>query len=139
MADNKDSNASKHSVANKDADSAEDIQVATPYDFSRDDAVILIVGPFRRQMMVHGNYLTRHSEYFKTALKKQWLEGETRTITLPESPDVMAHYITFAYEAKLPTSDNCLKGKADFAYCYKLLADLYVVGERSSTNPSKRQ
>jgi hypothetical protein len=105
------------------------------YDFRHDDAVTLVVGPDQKKILVQGNYLTRNSEYFNVALKKEWLEGETRTITLLECPDVMAHYITFAYEGKLSTSHNCLTAKADFEHCYRLLAELYVYGEKF-LNPS---
>lgn len=107
-----------------------DSQPVDFYDFGPNDMVTLILGPHEKKMLVHGKYLCRTSEYFKGALKKEWLEGDTRTITLPECPAIMAHYMAFAYSSELPTTDHPLEDEDDFEYCYQLLANLYVYGER---------
>jgi hypothetical protein len=131
MATNKDSNATKETAAKKDSGATEDVQVATSYDFSAGDAVTLIVGPEQKHMLVHGTYLTRGSDFFKAALKKEWVEGETRVIKLPEEdPETMAHYMTFVYCNKLPFDGIQPRKKEHFALRWSILIDLYVYGER---------
>jgi len=130
MATEKRSNASRDTATNKTA-TAEDNQVATSYDFSCDDAVTLIVGPEEKKMFVHGTYLTRDSDFFKAALKKEWIEGEIRAIKLPEEDsETMAHYMTFVYSNKLPFDGIEPKKKEDFSPRWPILIDLYEYGER---------
>jgi hypothetical protein len=93
-------------------------------------------------MLVHGTYLVHDSEFFSAALKKEWLEGKSRIIQLPEEcTDTVAHYVTFTYLEKLPTSDmNPLAWQkyaelepvhqASFDNCFNLLVRLYVCGEK---------
>lgn len=57
--------------------------VALPINFDKGDSVTLIVGPEKHELLVHANYIVRSSKFFKTALKKEWREGQTRTISLP--------------------------------------------------------
>lgn len=100
MAANKNSNAATATSAKKDA---EDIHVATSYDFSPDGTVTLVVGSEQKRMLVHSTYLTCDSDFFKAALKKEWVEGQSHVIKLPEEdPETMAHYMTFVYSDKLP-------------------------------------
>lgn len=88
-------------------------------------------------MLAHGHFLSRDSEFFTSALKKKWAEGLMRTFKLPEASSVvMAHYLTFAYEAKLPTAHHASAGEhlaADDVY--PLLATLYVYGEQFLNRP----
>jgi hypothetical protein len=48
------------------------------YDFNLNDTVILLVGPEEQKMLVHAHQITVHSEFFAAALKKEWVEGQTR-------------------------------------------------------------
>jgi hypothetical protein len=100
--------------------------------FHPDSLIYLLVGPEEQKMVVHEIYLSRDSSFFKAALKKQWNEGQTRVIKLPEeSRELMQYYIGHLYGAKLPTHDLSagiictLKDKH-----YGMLADLYVLAER---------
>lgn len=62
------------------------------YDFNPDDTVILLVGPEEQKMLVQIPQITAHSEFFSAALKKEWVEGQTRQIMLPEEePEIMAY------------------------------------------------
>jgi hypothetical protein len=100
--------------------------------FHPDSLVTLLVGPEEEKMVVHETYLSRDSPFFKAALKKQWTEGQTRVIKLPEeSLEPMQHYIEHLYGAKLPTNEHVAGSlcTAD-SYKYVLLAQLYVLGER---------
>lgn len=105
------------------------------FSFDQDDAVTLLVGANEHAILTHGNYLARKSDFFKAALKKEWKEGQPRTIKLPdECPQLMSHYLNYTYSQVLPTSifvrdftGTFGEESADF---YELLAELYVLGER---------
>jgi hypothetical protein len=117
-------------VAKKDVGATEDVQVATSYDFSPDDAVTLIVGLGQKRMLVHSAYLTRDSDFFKAALKKEWVEGETRVIKLPEEdPERMAHYMTYVYHKKLPLDESKPSKREHYDARWPILIALYVCGE----------
>jgi hypothetical protein len=110
--------------------------LAAVFDFNDEDLVTLLVGPEQKKMVVHGTYLAHDSDYFKAALKKEWTEGQTRTISLPERcPGVMAEYISYTYSKDLSTKSNPHNEQSDFDHSYQLLATLYVYGERF-INPS---
>jgi hypothetical protein len=82
-------------------------------------------------MVAHDTYLTRDSDFFKAALKKEWSEGQTRTINLAEErPEAMAQYIGYAYSKRLSSEERVHTGIDDFKHAYHLLAMLYVYGER---------
>lgn len=102
---------------------------ASDFLFDRSELVALLVGPDEHEMIAHKGYLSSNSEFFKAALKKEWLEGQTQKIKLPEEqPDIMAQYLGFAYGQKLPTDntrDDCQCGEV-----YSVLTELYVLGER---------
>jgi hypothetical protein len=104
-------------------------------NFDRDDAVILLVGPSEHAILAHGNFIACNSDYFKAALKKEWAEGQKRTITLAdECPEIMSHYLNYAYTNKLPTNVFISTSMSTFTEksgeYYELLAELYVLGER---------
>jgi hypothetical protein len=102
-------------------------QAAGVFDFNNEDLVTLLVGPEQKTIVVHGTY----SEFFKAALKKEWIEGQTRTITLLEKcPEVLAHYMSFTYSKDLSTKSIPYNEQSDFDHSYQLLATLYVYGER---------
>lgn len=103
--------------------------------FDEDDAVTLHVGPTEHAILAHGNFISRRSEFFKAALKKEWAEGQTRVIKLPdEDPQVMTHYLSYTYSKCLPTDIFTADFMGTFPEesdeYYQLLADLYVAGER---------
>jgi hypothetical protein len=102
------------------------------YDFKSGNITILLVGYEERKMVVHSPQITAHSEFFTAALKKEWAEGQTREIKLPEEePEIMAHYIEYVYFNKLPTDiyTTASPGLAK-RQGYKILAQIYVLAER---------
>ena len=99
-------------------------------DYGEDDMVTLLIGPGERQMLAHKSYLPLRSEFFRVALKKEWIEGQTRTIKLPdEDPVVVAQYLDYVYGNWLPTalkpSLRPVKGRV-----YEVLTELFALGER---------
>lgn len=101
------------------------------YKFNAENVVTLLVGPQKHNMIVHSGYLARTSEFFASALKKEWAEGQTRTIELDEeTPELMAHYLDWMYTSELPTKE-CRPWDPDASKvaANNLLAELYVLGE----------
>lgn len=109
-------------------------------NFDRDDAVTLLVGPDEHPILAHGNFISFNSDYFKTALKKEWAEGQTRTIKLvDECPEIVSHYLNYTYTNKLPTNIFVSTHMSTFTEksdeYYELLAELYILGERLLDEP----
>jgi hypothetical protein len=108
--------------------------MATPaFSLRDDDLVTLLVGSDEQKFVVHESCIIRNSDFFKAALKKEWAEGQTPTIKLPEENcvETLVNYLNFAYREKLPTED--IKAKADGGFTgdpFTALAKLYVIGER---------
>jgi len=102
------------------------------YHFNPDDTAVLLVGPEEQKMLVHGPQITVHSEFFAAALKKEWVEGQTREIKLPEElPEIMAYYIEHVYFGKLPTDIYTPASPgSEKIEGYKSLAQIYVLAER---------
>ncbi|KAM0715782.1 hypothetical protein Q7P37_008296 [Cladosporium fusiforme] len=103
--------------------------------FDKSDAVTLIVGTEIHEMLVHGNIISRESAFFKSALRKEWREGQTRVIHLPaDRPAVMQGYINFLYTKRLPTShlEYCISEHGDDEYTS--LAELYILADRLLDN-----
>jgi hypothetical protein len=82
-------------------------------------------------MVVYKSYITRDSAFFKAALKKQRIEGQTRVIKLPEESLVpMQYYIRHIYGGELPTHNQVAGSPySDSCHDSRLLAQLYVLGE----------
>ena len=91
--------------------------------------ITLVIGADEQELLAHEDYLACDSAFLKAALKKEWAEGQTRTIKLPEEkPDLVAFYLDYLYGKGLPTDNtryNSRNGKV-----YNVLADLYALGER---------
>lgn len=99
----------------------------------KEDLVTLLVGPHEEQLAAHESCITRNSDFFKAAMKKEWIEGQTRTITLPEetSTESFVNYLNFSYHGKLPTEDiKACFGEDSVDSPYNELGKLYVIGER---------
>jgi hypothetical protein len=101
-------------------------------NFNAENAITLLVGPEQQKLVVHVGYITRTSAFFAAALKKEWAEGQTRTVELhEEAPEMMAQYLDWVYTSKLPTKDCSLfHPESAKTTAHNLLAELYVLGER---------
>lgn len=109
-----------------------ELDMRPSYRFNAENTVTLLVGPDQQKMVAQTSYLTRTSEFFATALKQVWAEGQTRIINLhEEAPELMAHYLDWVYSSELPT-EMCDKFHPESAKiaAHDLLAELYVLGER---------
>jgi hypothetical protein len=102
------------------------------YHFDKEDTVTLIIGPEKRELLTHGNFIARKSEFFQVALKREWKEGQARTITMPEDDyETMTRYLSFVYSEKLPTTHlNPSVPSHLILPSQSSVADLYVLGTR---------
>jgi hypothetical protein len=99
------------------------------FSYHPSDTIFLIVGEAQEYMLVHAPYLSARSEFFRAALSKDWKEGQSRVIKLPEDdPSTVAQYLDFVYKDRLPTQRKWFPDQAKFMYF--ALAQLYVYGER---------
>lgn len=82
-------------------------------------------------MVVHSSYLARTSEFFASALKKEWTEGQVQTIELDEeTPELIAHYLDWLYTTNLSTKGcGSFDLNASEVASNDLPAELYVLGE----------
>jgi hypothetical protein len=71
--------------------------------YGKDDMITLLVGEDEEEMFAYGSYLSLYSGFFKAALKKEWAEGQTRTVKLPEEdPETVTFYFDFLDGKGLP-------------------------------------
>ena len=60
--------------------------------------VKVVVGADEECFFVHSSVLRKHSEFFDTACKKEWIEGQYRVIKLPEDDsDIFHNYVQWLY------------------------------------------
>jgi hypothetical protein len=114
--------------------STEVTTVPQPRTFGVDNMITLLVGPEEQHMTVHREFLSQDSKFFQAALKKEWVEGQSREIKLPEElPIHIGYYIEHMHGLALPT--HVFTKKPQFpdgttGPQFELLAELYVLGER---------
>lgn len=135
--------ASRGQKRRKAASSSSPTDTAThglaDYHFDKSDSVTLIVGPEKHELLAHGNFIARRSAFFEAALKEEWLEGQTRSIALPEDDhETVTDYLKFTYSGKLVTSlleANIMTKKKETLDAHFLqLAKLYVLGTKLMDN-----
>lgn len=107
-----------------------------PTRFTFDNTVTLLVGPEKQRLLVHAHYLTKSSEFFQAALKKEWKEGQTHVVELPEENIInTTRYLEFAYEGNLCSSAIGDYRELTKANSYFELCQLYTFGKRVCDAP----
>ena len=110
---------------------AEAMASVSSADFSREGTVTLLVGHSEQELQAYSSDLVRESQFFAAAIKTEWVEGQTRTIKLPEEdPAAIAHYLKYLYTGKFFTEDITGTVGDGIESCFQLLSKLYVSGER---------
>jgi hypothetical protein len=96
-----------------------------------------LIGPDEQKLLAFGHQLSEHSEFFKSALKNEWVEGQTRTIRLPEiHASQITQYLDFVHGHGLPTKHvDTFAALDEFDLpgedkSYGSLFELYIFGER---------
>lgn len=78
---------------------------------------------------IHKTILTRESEYFRTALKSSWLEGQANVVVLDDiEPEVFAHSVHWMYNNTKLTLHPTAYSLPDIQP--SLCAKLYVLADR---------
>lgn len=104
---------------------------ASVAEFSLEGAVTLLVGLSEQKILAYRSHLIRDSQFFAVATKKEWVEGQTHTIKLPEEdPAAVAHYLSYLYTGKFFTEDTTATVGDGIKSCFKLLSNVYVSGAR---------
>lgn len=103
--------------------------------YTSDDQITLLVGEREEKLIVSGHILSVHSDFFNAALKKEWKEGQSRLIKLPEVEyKTVLRYVDFIYGQGLHTKSIDSFDSERFKInppCFGELADLYLFGERT--------
>jgi hypothetical protein len=108
----------------------------TAFSLRKNDLVTLLLGPQEEQFAVHESCVARNSDFFRAAVKKEWIEGQTRTIKLPEETCIesFVNYLNFACHGRLPTVGIETRPESpDKTFTddpYGELGRIYVIGER---------
>lgn len=114
---------------------AGETMAAPAFSLRKEDVVILLVGPDEEEFTVHESCITRNSDFFKAAMRREWAEGQTRTIKLPEETCIesFVNYLNFSYREKLPTENFTIITNEGFKRTgdpYQVLGKIFVIGER---------
>lgn len=103
--------------------------------YTRGDQVTLVIGPDEQELVVCQHFLVKTSKFFEVALKKQWEEGQTRIIKLPEDDvEIVTLYLDFMHGEGLPSqsikrAEDIPYGSSDM-HPNRLLVGLYSFSER---------
>ena len=116
----------------KGIDNTEESLMAPAFSFAQEDTVVLVVGPEKKSLVAHESHLNLNTDFFKTALKKEWVEGQTRVINLPgDDTETVTSYLTFTYGSGLPTATlKAVPAGGPGPKSWISLVKLYILGER---------
>lgn len=105
--------------------------------YSFDNAPVkVVVGLENKCFYVHASALTATSDFFKSALKKEWNTTDDRSIDLNnETPDQFNTYVQWLYSGEVSAgrtseASKDIKSEIFVINQYITLATLYVLGER---------
>ncbi|GIZ43512.1 hypothetical protein CKM354_000673600 [Cercospora kikuchii] len=89
------------------------------FDFSSPPIAIKVGSPNPQMFYVDESVLRKSSKFFDAALKKEWKEGQQRTVDLPEcDPEGFKVYINWLHSGKIYAKLEC---DEDSDRCYDLL------------------
>lgn len=91
----------------------------------------MLVGPNEAAFTVHENYICAKSRFFKAACRKEWSEGITRVIRLPEAePEMFRSYLVWVYTDGLAVDITNSEPVQAQETKYSTFVKLYVLGDR---------
>lgn len=91
----------------------------------------MLVGSNERAFTVHENYICAKSRFFKAACRKEWSEGITRIIRLPEAePEMFRSYLVWVYTDGLAVDITNSEPVQAQETKYSTFVKLYVLGDR---------
>ena len=105
------------------------VQLLTGRSFSS-VPVLVTVGEAKQHFYVHEPLLRASSQFFDAALNKQWQEGQTRVVDLPESdPETFKIYANWLYSGTLLVDDELAVPAAE-KDIWDLMVKAYILGDR---------
>ncbi|KAK5679873.1 hypothetical protein LTS10_007821 [Elasticomyces elasticus] len=93
-------------------------------DFSQ--SLRVFVGEANTEFIVHKDFITLRSTFFKAAAKNQWNTGTTKDIKLPEDdPAVFSGYLQCLYTSEFMVDNDALDNYDDIMHVFSIyqLAD----------------
>lgn len=113
---------SKNSKSDEKHNSLEENQVLPKTNFER--TITVYVGSAKVPFVVHTEVICEKSRFFKAACSDRWIEGQTKTVDLPEeNPQVFQLYVSWLYKAKISLPGT------EAGYNQNALMLLYVLGD----------
>ena len=91
--------------------------------------ITIIVGKAEhgRKFYAHKGLLAHYSSYFRAALKEEWEEGATKTVTIPEDiPDVSRAFFHWLMTGKLYFA---LTEDGKIPLSFELICEMFVFGD----------
>lgn len=87
----------------------------------------VVVGGAKTTLYLAPDALRTTSNFFRSALKKEWMEGEENTIKLPEEdPFIFRLYAEWLYTGNI----FCKSEATTITRDHETLIDLYIIGEK---------
>ncbi|KAF2112095.1 hypothetical protein BDV96DRAFT_456384, partial [Lophiotrema nucula] len=96
--------------------------------------VTIVVGKGDKQKSfnLYKDVLTFHSTYFRNALKHEWVEGQSKIITLTEDdPDVFQIFSYWLFSKRLYHPDPAIQASDlnDIPLTFRRICEIYVLGD----------
>lgn len=82
---------------------------------------------------VHEELLKKHSEFFRSALKKEWREGHSQSIALDDEaddPEIFAIFYHFLYTGQIFSSKSGDSEDTNWDEEWDRLADAFLLGDK---------
>ena len=99
----------------------------------------VFVGEEKRKFVLHEELLCKHSLFFAAAAKKEWNEGQDRTVALADdNSEIFDLYVQWLYLSKIlsrkpTTNEDTKKGDREL----EILVDAFIFGEKIQDGPFK--
>ncbi|QIW96667.1 hypothetical protein AMS68_002185 [Peltaster fructicola] len=103
------------------------------------DLITIKVGTQQQSYCIHSQLLCADSQFFRSATKKEWKEGQNREIALPEdTTEVFDIYIQWLYQKKILCQiDDSNPVDKEVSDQYRLLIDVFIFGDKVQDIPLK--
>ena len=102
--------------------------------YYKSPAIFITVGSITKQQSftVHEDLLLRESEYFRIALKSQFIEGQTKTFCLVEDdPQAFDLFVQYLYTGSYSMPEKLFEGHSDPEKLWlKAQAKAYLLGDK---------
>lgn len=100
--------------------------ILASYDYNK--TITILVGPEERSFVAHQDALCANSKFFRAACSKRWLEGQEKTLHLPEvrSEAAFQTYVNWAYTNELVLAKSVAANESTI---YNNLVEIWLLGD----------